>query len=260
MGEQKLVTRTYKSIHEFEKFINETPLNDVFRWEELSSTRTDIKEWSGTRDFDEAKDLMKHGADDLSEKINNMFKVKVKEMEQTTVRRAQYDVAGFQCSVPRYLQGVPTSMINQKNVSKKQKVVTLNKDMSYSRSWSSEEIIEESAKSLAIIKKVEQMGYRVNLNMCFVSKTGKQKAGLKIRVKNANERLNVSKMAFVMAHPSMIRRMIFRWIEVNPDITDNSYRGTYGAPDDVMLLQTDNEYTLPKEIKNIDEIIKKLKI
>jgi hypothetical protein len=152
-------------------------------------------------------------------------------------------------------------MINQKSVPQKQKIVTLNKDMSYNSNVSAEDIIEQSARALAIVKQLEAKGYRVNLNLCFMTNSSfhegqGQSVGCKIRLKNAGERLNVSKLSFVLVHPSMLRRMIFRWLEVNPDVTNKGYVGTYGTAGKINRIQEQNEYTLPKVIGNdIDKVI-----
>ena len=82
------------------------------------------KSFSGTESYKEAEDLLLHGWTEESEKLNNLLKIKVSNVKQT---KTTYDVAGFQCSVPRYLQGIPTSMINQKIVTKKQKNIIKNK-------------------------------------------------------------------------------------------------------------------------------------
>lgn len=251
--------RKYDSISDFENFINNTPFNEVFRWEEHASVRKDSY-WTGTNSYEEAVDLLKHGADDLSKRLEKMYQIKAADIGTKTVTRSYYDVVGFQASVPRYLQGLPTSMINQKKVVQKAKVITLNKDMNYNASWSVEDIINESAKALAIVKKLESTGVRVNLNLCWVARTDSQKVGCKIRLKNANERLNVSKLAFVMAHPSMLRRILFRWLEVNPSVTDKSYVHGYGRPSNIKEIQEPGEYTLPIAIYDIEQTIKEMQL
>jgi len=257
----KVKLRKYDNIMDFEKFINETPFNQVFRWSTHQSVANG-KGFTGTNNFEEAVDLLKHGSDDLSKRLEKMYQVKAADIGNTKVTKSFYNVAGYQASVPRYLQGIPTNMIAQKKVVQKQRVITLNKDMNYNCGWDTEDIINESAKALAIIKKIESSGTRVNLNLCWVaeSATGKQKVGCKIRLKNADERLNVSKMAFVMAHPSMLRRMLFRWLEVNPDVVDNSYTWGYGHPYDIRTIQEKGEYTLPIKIDNIEETVKRIQV
>lgn len=251
----KIAVRKYDSISEFEEYISNTPLNSVFRWAKLGSTASG-GHWAGTSSYEEAADLLKHGADDLSKRLEKAYQVKAATLGIGTVRRSFYDVAGYQVSVPRMLQGLPTTMVNQKAVPQKQKVVTLNKDMSYNAGFSTEQIIEESAKALAVVKKLEADGFRVNLNLVFVALTQGNSIACVIRLKNASERLNVSKMAFAMAHPSMLRRMLFRWTEVNPDVTNKHFISSYGAPGNPKDVIEKGEYLLPRTITDIDAVVK----
>lgn len=254
----KTMVREYDSIGEFTDAIHNTPLNEVFRWEKLSSANSSGR-WAGTSSYPEAEELLKHGADDLAKKIERSLQLKSTEIGTKPTQRSIYDVAGYQASVPRYLQGIPTSMVNSKKVPQKQPVITLNKSMNYAAWWSADEIIEESTKALVIIKKIELSGTRVNLNLCFVSEVDGQSVGLKIRVKNASERMNVSKMAFLLAHPAMLRRIIFRWLETNPDVTSKKYASGYGRPGNIANLAAGKEYTLPEKIGNMDDFIQTLK-
>jgi hypothetical protein len=252
----------FSNIQEFEQFINNAPINSVFRWETLGSSRKDDADWRGTKSYEEAQDLLKHGCEEIAKKLEKQFQLKSKDVGFNKVVRNFYDVVGFQVSVPRYLQGLPTSMVNQKKVVEKARVITINKSMSYNAFYSTEEIIEESAKALALIKAIETKGIRVNLNLCMASDSwGGQKVGLKIRVKNAGERINVSKLSFIMAHPSMLRRMLFRWLEVNPKVTDKGYTNGYGRPIEIEQITSKNEYTIPKEfnLNKVDDVIKTFK-
>lgn len=244
----------FKSINEFHDYLNNTPINDVFRWRTLSSSEESDRKtrFTGTSSFNEAEELLKNGWKQMSEKLTQKLKVEENKMQVTTKRRTIYDVAGFQCSVPRYLQGVPTSMINVKNVPAKQKVITINKSIDYNVSVNQETIVDESIKALMIVKKIEAQGIKCNLNIVLGSNEDKA-FYVKVRIKNANERLNISKLAFPLVHPSMLRRLLFRFIEVYPDITKPFGRG-YGIPaktDELKNILNDGEYLIPNFI-NVD--------
>jgi len=267
----KKVKIEFGSIHEFVDYITKTPLNDSFRWAKLSSNASD-RGWHGTRSFEEASDLLKHGWPDMSEKLTTKLKAEGK-MEPSYVSKIVYDVQGFQPIVPLYLQGVPTSMASRKKVVMKQKVVTINKDVSYSGGTSVDTIMEESIKAFRIIKRLESQGYRVNLNVCLGTKrwpsasdNKSEQYYIRIRVKSANEKLNVSKLAFPLVNPSMLRRILFRFIEVYPPVSKSFVDG-YGYPaDDKDMKREFDGITLPAfistdidKIKNLEDI-KGLKI
>lgn len=225
----------FSNISELHKYVNETPANKTFEIYERQSRYTDgyYQAFALTSDFDEACSLLKNGWDegakDLDQKVESYFKgAKIASQSQQTKRKSVYDVAGYQVSVPRYLNGVPNSMVRTQMVPVKNKIITINKVMGYTGDITTEKIMNESAKALAIIKRIEDMGYRVNLNVVNLSYDHYQSmVGLKVRIKNANERLNISKVAFPMCHPGMMRRIIFGFKEVFPDVS-STFGRSYG--------------------------------
>jgi hypothetical protein len=120
-------------------------------------------------------------------------------------------------------------MVSSKMVPVKQKVINITKLFNYNGGISSDKIIDESIKVMQLVKKLEAQGYRVNVDVAFGSSAGGREIAASIRVKSANERLQVSKLAFPLVHPSMLRRLMFRYIEVNDNVT-RSYVHGYGAP------------------------------
>ena len=178
----KTVTREFTSVNEFENYITTSPLNEVFRWEELSSVKG-TQSFTQTKSYEEATSLFKNGWDSMAKNITHQLNVKKCQTLDTHVQKVMFDVVGFQASVPRYLQGIPTSMINKKLVPVKQRVITLNKDISYNASVKTEDIIEASVQTIHLIKKIEAQGIRVNLNLIWGSGAGETREVIKIKLK-----------------------------------------------------------------------------
>lgn len=245
-GSKTNYVREFKNLNEFEQYITNTPLNETFRWEKLSSVSGSYS-FTETHNYNEATKLFKNGWDTMAQKLTQKLNVIKNQVVDAQVQKIMYDVVGFQASVPRYLQGIPTNMVNKKLVPVKQRVITLNKDISYNCGITTEQIIEASIQTLQLIKKIEAQGIRVNLNLIWGVQAGNTKEVVKIRLKSANERLNISKLAFPLVHPSMLRRLLFRYLEVAPTIT-KSYTWGYGAPLDGSQLKTycKDEYVLPR--------------
>lgn len=243
----------FDSLQEFYKYICDTPFNEAFRWAKHSSVEAD-KHWTKTESFEEAVSLFKNGWSDMATKLVQKLKVIESKTEPTMKPRNKLDVCGYQAIVPLYLQGVPNCMVNKKMVPVKQKVITLNKSLDYNGGTSSDKIVEESIKAMQIVKKLEAQGFRCNLNICLGTSAGWGKDAkqfiIKVRIKSANEKLNVSKLAFPLVHPSMLRRLFFRFIEVYPNVTKNFVSG-YGAPATSSELRNvfKGEYLLPNFIK-----------
>lgn len=261
----------FSSIQEFITWQDEleTP-NSVFSSKaypktfETLSSHTGDKEFTDTKNYKEAKDLLESGWTIKAEEITtelNKSKLTIETFKQF------YDVVGFQASVPRYLQGIPTSMVNRKKVTKKKKVITLNSYISYSANVSAETITKNSIEALKVVQAFESQGYRVNLNIFFGSHTNSSKKQiiiLKVRIKSANERLNISKVAFPLVHPSMLRRIVFKFMEGWDLITDSSFEFGYGTPLDennsghkriIKKCMEENEVWLPSRIHDAKVLI-----
>lgn len=259
----KVYMEEYNSINELVQTINSREQNP-----EITSKHSETGRFSftGTNDYNEAENLLLHGWTEESEKLNEMLKLKT--LKEKSVKNT-YDVAGFQCSVPRYLQGIPTNMINQKVVTKKQKVITITKNIAYSAHVKKETIEEESVKVLQLVNNLEKQGYRVILNVTMIVKSINGNIILcnKVRIKNANERLNLSKISFPMVHSSYLRRIMFKWTETF-EYTTRSFDTNYGTPvkcenfnNIIKNNKNDNEYFAEasysdKDTLTLDDLIK----
>ena len=242
----KAYVREFSSLNDFETYITNTPLNDTFRWTKLASV-SGSEDFTGTHSYEQAVEMFKNGWQSKAEELTKKLKVIQNQVIDAQVQKVLFDVVGFQASVPRYLQGIPTNMVNKKLVPIKQKIVTINKDISYNCGITTEQIVEASIQTLQLVKRIEAQGIRVNLNLIWGVKASGSNEIVKIRLKSANERVNISKLAFPLVHPSMLRRLCFRYLEVAPTIT-HGYLYGYGSPLDGSQLKTycKDEYVLPR--------------
>lgn len=248
----------YDSLHEFYEYLIHTPFNDAFCWAKHFSVDGDYY-FTKTRDFSEAVELFKNGWSDMATKLVQKLKVIESKTEPAMKPRNVLGVAGYQAIVPLYLQGAPNNMVTKKMTPVKQKVITLNKSIDYNCGVSADKIIDESIKAMQIVKKLEAQGYRCNLNIVLGTTAGypSKQFVVKVRIKSANEKLNVSKLAFPLVHPSMLRRLFFRFIEVYPNVTKSFVSG-YGSPatSNEMREIFKCEYLLPNFIKKDVNTIK----
>lgn len=245
----------YDSLNEFYNYLINTPFNKTFCWNKHSSVDGTYK-FTKTKDFNEAVDLFKNGWSDMATKLVQKLKATETKMVPTMKPKTTLSVAGYQAIVPLYLQGVPNNMVNKKMVPIKQKVITLNKSINYNCGVDADQIIEESIKAMRIVKKLESQGYRCNLNIVLGTSAGGKQFIVKIKIKSANEKMNISKLAFPLVHPSMLRRLFFRFIEVYPNVT-KSFKLGYGTPATSEELKSifKGEYLLPIIIKkDVDKI------
>lgn len=257
----KIYMEEYNSISEFVQTINSRTQNP-----EIKSKQSETGKFSftGTNDYNEAENLLLHGWTEESEKLNQLLKLKLANAKSV---KNTYNVAGFQCSVPRYLQGIPTSMIDHKITTKKQKVITITKNIAYSSIVSKETIEKESTKVLQLVNSLENQGCRVILNVMIISQKEDTIIANKVRIKNANERLNLSKISFPMVHSSYLRRIMLKWIETF-EYTTRSFDTNYGTPvkcedfnNIIKNNKNDNEYFAEalyslKDTLTLDDLVK----
>lgn len=221
----KQYIQEFASINKFYDYLCNTPFNAAFENKDRSSTKFDIG-FSKTGSYDEAVGLLLNGWSAESKKLTQMLKASSKPMPCAAYRNV-LSVHGYQPVVPLYLAGVPTNMINRQLVAIKSKVVNVTKMVGYAAYVSTDTIERESIKAMQVVQKLEAQGYRVNLSIVLGTYKDNTEVVCKVKIKNANEKLNVSKLSFPMVHPSMLRRLMFRYIEVCPNVTHGFVHG-YG--------------------------------
>ena len=259
-----MTTRIHKlnSIGEMLSFISNTPTNAVFQNEELSSSRVNNSGWAGTRTWGEAVELLEKGWTEMATKLESTLKAKTKVNATKKSYRSEFNVVGGNASVPRYLQGIPTNMVKQIPVQVKQKVVNVVKDISYNSGVSPQQIIDESIKALQIVQAIEATGARVNLSVMDAGSAGDDISIFVIKIKSSNERLNLSKMAFPLVHPSMLRRFVFALIETSPIIKHRAYTCGYGSAnvksETIKAQLCPGSILLPKFIPDVKKTIAEL--
>lgn len=251
----------YNSLSEFITEINSLP-NNRFYPNDHSSERKEREggDFYGTTDYKQATEMLTHGWDAAAKKLAE--KVKPTNTIQAVARSSKpvFGVVGSQASIPRYLQGIPTNMASRQTIYTKQKIVTITKGISYSARWTTNQILEECIKALQIIQSLENGGHRVRLNVMLVTTCDDHPTkhnACKVCIKQPDERLNISKMSFALAHPSMLRRFFFKWIETDPFA--EYYPGWgFGFPSDISIknkAMEANEYYLPEQINDIDALV-----
>lgn len=253
-GRQGRCVTTFNSLGAFTEYIGSTEPNMIYS-DPLNRASGTIGNgrWSGTNTYQEAVDLMKNGYREGTEKLKARLKAQTQD-EEKVVRKMVLDAVGFQPVVPNYLMGLPNSMVNTKMVAKKQKVITLNKDISYNAGFTTDEIFEYSARTLRLVQSLEAQGYAINLNVILgIRYEGTDDEEIiKVRVKSANERMNLQKVSFPIAHQSMLRRMLFKYLEVTDTCPMKRYMPGYGTPltENVLMgvCKKDNEIYLRRVV------------
>lgn len=223
----------FDSISEFVDYLKNAPVQH-YAFDRLAS-ETGSYGFTQTSSLEEALDLIKFGYHEDFEKLVQLKLKLEKYIKMSKKRNKQFnDYIGFAPDVKAYLEGNPLSMLNKKSEARKKVNVYMN--TSFYGNTSKEAIFNRGAIVLSMIEILENMGFSVDLHLFEMSTVDIMMHFSDFVLKSENERMNIQKLYFPLCHPSWIRRLNFRLIEVTPDIT-SSWSNGYGRPSDLSTMK-----------------------
>ena len=239
----------FDNIAELSKYVTERPRkpgrNDESEREEKCGFYS--SGFYGTKDFNEAICLLKDGDLKLYESIKTeKKKINIEKIIGVNNQRLKYQnrLYGAVPNVPSYLKGLPINMINAEKKTPANRVLNIMLNIRVSGGVEDEEIKKIGSKYLTIIDILEKNGYRCNLYSGCANCSCGVHSYMLVRIKTDKEPLNLKKICFTIANPSMQRRIKFKWMEVN-DCQYDFTRDGYGGQDSEQSIK-----------KNVDEIMK----
>lgn len=160
--------------------------------------------------------------------VVDVLKTKMRISAKGQVKRFKTysDVQGFAPIVPNAIMGLPKSMVNSSMKPIKTKVFDIYYEMTVPAFRDSKELIQAGQKMLGVILELEAQGYRFNL-YCTQGYYS-QNSGcdmLCVKVKSANQPMDLKRMSFPIAHTAFFRGIGFDWYSKFPKGT---YRDGYG--------------------------------
>lgn len=221
----------FPSMKSFLKTNRERKHNAVF--EKVSFITEDINrddddqrgKFSGTKNYKEAEALALRGWVPSNEKNNNIFKVNARSKK--IVRRTMTGPVGYAPHVPNAIAGRPDSMIYQKRIVEQQPSINIFVNFKASAKFTKEQIEQTAINIFSALQDT-----KINLCVGVTSHTKKSKRSkemtsrVMLAVKLSNE--SMAQKFFATAHPSMLRRLYFRWLETVPGLKHKKYIYNYG--------------------------------
>ena len=222
----KDIFKRYESLKSFNDYLNKGTVQPAFY---LESSRNNSSRFTGTENYEEAEERMMRGDSELQKRIEEagVAQTRIKVQNKSARRQTYSSVVGAIPNVPAYISGAPNSMIAQRLVKTKKKVITINYSMTVCGWTDKEEIIRASANIASAILLIEATGVRVNLYTSFCAESGKNLIGLSLKIKSAALKLDTLRMSYPLAHSSFLRRQCFRWEEVTEGVPER-YASGYG--------------------------------
>lgn len=231
---KKLVEEHFKSLYELINTLSTRPKNEIMKDEDSSDEGS--YDFTLTESYDKAEHLLKTGYVEILPKVLEGIRQSEKQVKaiigESNKNIPRNHVVGFVPNVPNALQGLPESMITiDRNIQKK-KCMNIYYVMEGNCGTNPELWVNAGIALLSAIKLIELTGISVKLEVCFIAaraiSSTEQQTFSSVIVKNYQDRLDIQKLCFPIAHPSMFRRFGFRWLETHPDIEDKGFQGGYG--------------------------------
>lgn len=210
--------------------------------ENCYSSKKNSEDFTGTESYEEAIRLFREGDKEkynlIQQDLRTSAKIKTSLLPK---RQVKTGVVGYAPNVPNALMGLPNSMIYTEKVKMKSKVVSILYSNTEHCGTSVEKFVKSGVALLNTINALELSGYRVEVKLVFFNAICcDEKLRAFVKIKNYNEHLDLLKMAFPLANPSMFRRFGFRWLETVPCEISGSWYWAYGSPNSDEDLSKDN--------------------
>lgn len=212
---EKTIVREFGHFDEFADAVEfgQIPCPDMGQ-----ASETGRKDFTGTRDYAEAIHLLRNGWNDGANKMDAAKEAVIKTLSHKTIE-TEYDVSGSFVDVGRFLSGEPENMVDFKEQAS-HKMISIGLNVCVSSRVSQETIFSRGAAVLALIEAFEKSGASVQVNLFEVIDSNGSESGwlsvYKIPLKDFGTLVDTDRLAFCIAHPSFLRRLIFRINEQEP--------------------------------------------
>ncbi len=202
--------------------------------------------WHGSADFKQATGLLKRGWPEGANAINDMMK----DMSQLgpvseLIGEAEvetYDVSGAYVDVGAFLEGDPECLIDWDTTEDTSpRVISIYVNLCTSSGTNARKMVRRGVATAALVDCLETRGIRCEVVVVSANGWRPRKAKqvmqdddedswnaigsiIRVVVKRAHQPLDMDRLSFCLAHPSMFRRFMFRVMESEPDVP-----GGYGS-------------------------------
>ena len=184
------------------------------------------EEFTQTRDFNHASELARNGWPDGLKKIERALE----DIEAMPVMEPLpvFDVCGEAFNLDAVLTGQPENMFYfMPQESNKPRIVQIAFNFVYSAGVPANDIIDRGAAIASAVNDIENQGMRVELFAYCATRNNRKTSSCFIKLKDAEQPLELERVVFAVAHPSMLRRLWFKYAEQHEDF-EKRFSHDYG--------------------------------
>lgn len=251
-NDTRVIQEYFHSVDELLSCISYRRNNDVMRDKHSSNrgdeSRAQNSNFALTPNYTSAVQLMRKGYSDILGRVRDEMYTKVKNLTSAYESRKSVPRSGvFGCApnIQRHLMGLPDIMVNREIDPKKVKTIHIMYSPQAPWHVGGETFIRTGIVLLAAIELIEKSGISVKLDcMLYSGEAGGEAIFGVVQLKDYKHRLDTLKLCFPLAHPSMLRRIGFKFLETVPGMTQDFTMG-YGRS-----LDTDESTALYKTNTN----------
>lgn len=273
MKYERVIREDFKSLGELVRVLEVRPKNEIMRNE--NSSYNNGQDFTGTRSYAQAKKMVTDGyygvIKTLKDDVKAKSQVNTKWAEDLSHPIPHTAPVGFCPCVPNAIRGLPNSMISVDRKPMKRKTLSILFSMGANCGTRASWFTEAGSALLSAVDIIEKSGIQTQIKLNFFpSANGNELTFPTVVIKNYGERYSLQKISFPLAHPSMFRRIGFKWLETTPDITEKGFANGYGHSPSFDEIEENiktepNTYLISAEYIHrhgcsVTEILKKLEV
>ena len=230
---QNQITKTFETWGEYLQYVSPAPKQTY-----LKLSRNGGFSFTGTHSFEEALNLAHSGWVDGAEEVKKISEPIFTHISSMIEHHdIVNDVEGIQVDIARYLDNEPecwqqweSKIIENPGT----KIIKLIFNGAVSSGISKEVINRVGATVTALVELLEYSGTRVEIVYEIQFRSGREpylgehSVTSLIKLKSADQPLDVPRLAFAFGHPSSLRRLGFSFLEQQPEEYCRSVSSNYG--------------------------------
>lgn len=225
-----LIKETFSNFESLLTTINNRPENRVMAGK--NSSHDNDYDFYRTNTYEEAVFLLRNGYTEILPRIKNSLGEEERRLSKLYLvpRSVPFStVVGYVPNIPNAIMNLPNSMINTNREPRKQKTVSIMYFISANCNRDTDFFINAGVALVSAINILERYGIQTKLTIAFEGAYRSSQAVISdVCIKNFGQRFNLQKICFPLAHPSMFRRIGFRYLETCPGLTEEGFRVGYG--------------------------------
>jgi hypothetical protein len=199
--------------------------------------------WSQSRDLQDATNKASEGWHDIRPEVDIVLDVLEERLAErlSSLYVNEFAMSGSSVDMGRFVTGEPECMVEWAPMPEESmgRVVKILVSGTASSMISAEDIKRRGIAILALIDSLHKMGVGIELwwESPIKGSSDKRTYSTVVKMHDSSEPMDIDSIMFAMAHPSMLRRLVFSVQELSPTASQQNVGGGYGRPTEVVMGQ-----------------------